>query len=271
MTSRSRLGMFTLVAVSVGLAASLLYFRMAPVPSGSLTFSQINPKTREVVNLHVIVLDTSNKPISWAEVNVTYSCDYITQQGNILTQTTNGTVTFVLDCGLGYSRHLLSLHVTVTAFGYNEYSFNDTAAFYGDTREMTYYAHLTHLPFTQSNITLENFSFCVSTTHSPNSPTVIVVGNVRVHGNMPIVGLHLFINGTDEGTYPPSIITTTTATNGGILNYGIVFVVGFVHPNITITGGGNYAITITATFSDGSTSTASVSLLAKSGSCSFYP
>ena len=177
MTTRSRLGMLTLLmAVSVGLAASLLYPRMAPIPNNRLTFSQINPNTRQVVNLHVIVLDTSNKPISWAEVNVTYSCDYITQQGNILTQTTNGTVTFVLDCGLGYSRHLLSLHVAVTAFGYNEYSFNDTAAFTGNTREMTYYAHLTHSPFTQSNITLENFSLCVTTLHSPYDPTVDSAG-----------------------------------------------------------------------------------------------
>jgi len=270
MTSRSRVAVVALlVVVSAVFATSLLYFRPATmIPSSSLTFSQINPKTREIVNLHVIVLDAKDRPISWAEVNVTYSCDYINQQGSILAQSPNGAETPTLDCGLGYSPHLLSLRVTVTAFGYNDYSFTDTEAFYGHTKEMTYYVHLTHLPFTQSNITLENFSLCTSTSHNP---TIYVGGIVRVHGNMPIINLHLFISGTDEGTYQPPIVMTTTVPNSGALNYGIIFRVQLTKPNISTTVGENYTITLTANFYDSSTSTASASVVAKSGSCGSYP
>ena len=168
----------------------------------------------------------------------------------------------------GYSPHHLSLHVKVTAFGFNEYSFTDTATFYGTAKELDYVVHLTHSPFIQSSITLENFSLCINI----RAKLTDLRGIVHVHGNMPTISLHLLVNGTDMGSYEPSIIITTTVFNGGVLDYGILFAVGLTsNANITVMSGEDYTITLTATFYDGSTSTASTLVVAQSGGCTPYP
>ena len=254
-----------LIVVSAVFATSLLYFRPASLPNINLTHNQYE---EQVVNLHVTVVDSSERTVAWAEVNVTYSCDYITQQGSILFQSPNGTNSFTLDCGLGYSPHHLSLHVKVTAFGFNDYSFTDTATFYGTSKELEYIIHLTHSPFIQSSITLENFSLCINI----RAKLTDLRGIVHVRGDMPIIGLHLFMNGTEMGSRPLDFIITTTVPNDGVLGYGIVFAVQLTsNANITVMPGEDYTITLTATFYDGSTSTASTSVVAQSGACIPYP
>ena len=256
-----------LIGLSVIVAASILHFEFVRPPKVNLAQNQMNVTSREFVMLRVTVLDSTERLVAWAEVNVTYSCDYITQEGSLaLIQSSNGTNSVTLDCGIGYSPHELFLHVTVTALGFNESSFTDTVIFYGNGKELDYVVHLTHLPFTQSSITLENFSLCVDT----RSKLTNLEGTVYVHGNMPVVGLRLFINGTDLGSYPPPIVMTTTVPNGGVLSYGIMFGVQLTSSaRISVMPGDGYRITLTAVFYDGSTSTASASVVAQSGYCPY--
>jgi hypothetical protein len=61
-----------LIVVSAVVATSLLSFRPASLPNINLTRNQIRMKSREVVNLHVTVLDSSERTVAWAGVNVTY-------------------------------------------------------------------------------------------------------------------------------------------------------------------------------------------------------
>ena len=270
LNSRVRLALVCLlIVVSAVFATSLLYFRPVSLPNINLTHNQYE---EQVVNVDVTVLDSSEGKVAWAEVDVTYSCDYITQQGAMFFQSPNGTNRITLDCGLGYSPHHLSLHVTVTAFGFNDYSFTDMATFYGTAKELEYVVHLTHSPFIQSGITLENFSLCINI-----RPKLTNLGGiVHVRGNMPIISLHLIMNGTDMGSRPLACplanIITTTVPNGGVLDYGIVFAVQLTpNANITVLTGEDYIITLTATFYDGSTSTASTSVVTQSGACIPYP
>ena len=137
---------------------------------------------------------------------------------------------------------------------------------FSSTKELDYVVHLTHSPFTLSSIALENFSLCVDT----RSKLTDLEGIVYVHGNMPIVWLHLFMNGTDLGSYEPAIFSTATAPNGGVLSYSFGFGVQLTSgARISVMPGGDYRITITAVFYDGSISTASASVVAKSGSCTY--
>jgi hypothetical protein len=267
LNSRLRVALVCLF-IGLSLTAIDLYLRRqpAPVPRINMAQNQINIMTRTIVDLHVTILDSTERSIPWAVVNVTYICDYITQQGSLIIQNPNGTNTATLDCGVGSSPHQLSVHVTVTALGFDEYTFTDSVTFYGKAKELSYVVHLTHSLFAASTIALENFSLCVEN----RSKLVNLEGLVFVHGNMPIVWLHVFINGSDLGKYPPAIFSTATATNGAALNYSFPFGIQLTpEARISVKTGYDYRIAVTAFFIDNSTSTASMSVVAQSGSCSY--
>jgi hypothetical protein len=77
---------------------------------------------------------------------------------------------------------------------------------------------------------------------------------IFANASAPLSSLHLFINGTDEGT--------TTYSNNTMTNYVIWFKAMPSNPAMPIIAGKIYNITFVATFQDNSTFTASVSVVA---------
>jgi hypothetical protein len=219
------------------------------------------------MELHVIVLDSSDRAVGNAEVNLTYSCDYITEQGALLVESQpNGTASVVLDCGYLAPPYLLTLHVTVSAFGYDDYSFSDTREFFAQANDVTYRVRLTaSYRFVHSYISLENFSLCSE--NAPNGVKPMLLGIIHVNGNLPIDNFHVFVNGTDEGLVAPPIILTTTVPSGGPLSYEVLFGTELGNQTLHIMADEAYEVTIIANFQDGTASAASTTIIAKPGAC----
>jgi hypothetical protein len=104
-----------------------------------------------------------------------------------------------------------------------------------------------------NSISLQGVGLCTSNCIYP-SP--YLSATILVSGSVPLSALHLFINGTDEG------ITTTANT---MTNYALVFKAQPNNPAMPIVDGKTYTITLVATFQDKSTSTASATVVASSG------
>ena len=221
----------------------------------------------QTVELHVIVLDNSDRAVGNAEVNLTYRCDYVTEQGALLVESQpNGSASVVLDCGYLARPHFLTLHVTVSAFGYDDYSFSDTREFFAQANQVTYQVRLTaSYGFVHSSISMENFSLCSG--NEPNGVKPMLLGIIRVTGNLPIENFHVLVNGTKEGFVAPPIILTTTVPSGGPLNYEVLFGTELGNQTLPIIADGTYEVTIIANFQDGSTSAASTTIVAKPGTC----
>jgi len=104
----------------------------------------------------------------------------------------------------------------------------------------------------QNSISLQGVSLYTSTPATYPSPYLSAM--IFANASAPLSSLHLFINGTDEGT--------TTYSNNTMTNYAIWFKAMPSNPAMPIIAGKIYNITFVAAFRDNSTFTASVSIVA---------
>jgi hypothetical protein len=88
-------------------------------------------------------------------------------------------------------------------------------------------------------------------------PSPELSATILVNASVPLSTLHLYINGTDEGT---------TRTANTMTNYALLFKATPSNPAMPIVDGKTYAITVVATFQDNSTCAASATVVASSGS-----
>lgn len=100
----------------------------------------------------------------------------------------------------------------------------------------------------ENTATLQNFSVCTS---SCVYPAPYVSGYVVISNSSPLHSLHLVVNGTDEGY---------RYFNNQFQNFVYYYKGSFSTP--TAIAGDKYAIQVTVTFNDNSTSTASVEVTA---------
>jgi hypothetical protein len=112
----------------------------------------------------------------------------------------------------------------------------------------------------RNSISLEGVSLYRSTPGTYPSPYLSAL--IFTNASVPFSSVHLFINGTDEGT------TTSWFhfSNNTLTNYAIWFKAMPSNPAMPIIAGEIYNITFVATFQDNSTFTASVSVVALAGS-----
>lgn len=114
----------------------------------------------------------------------------------------------------------------------------------------------TQTPTSMSSVSLLSVGLCASNcTYIEPS----LRGTMLVNGSVPLLSLHLFINGTDEG-----IITGPNATTTILLRTSYTFAFE-TQPNnsaMPIIAGKTYTILIVATFQDNSTGTVSVTVVA---------
>ena len=104
----------------------------------------------------------------------------------------------------------------------------------------------------RNSISLQGVSLYTSTPATYPSPYLSAM--IFANASAPLSSLHLFINGTDEGT--------TTYSNNTMTNYVIWFKAMPSNPAMPIIAGKIYNITLVAAFQDNSTFTASVSIVA---------
>jgi hypothetical protein len=113
-----------------------------------------------------------------------------------------------------------------------------------------------HLPRITNIMSLRDVHLCVGAVICP-SP--YLSGTILVNGSVPLSTLHLFINGTDEGTIPGPA-TTSYATNLLYTSYAFVFSTQPNNPAMPIIAGKTYTIMVVATFQDNSTCTVSAEM-----------
>jgi hypothetical protein len=116
---------------------------------------------------------------------------------------------------------------------------------------------------TTNSISLRDVSLCASICIYP-SPEFSAT--IFVNESVPLSTLHLFINGTDEGRTTVANATIGYATHLLYTTYGLAVKTKPNNPAMPIIAGKTYTITIEATFQDKSTSTASATVVASSGS-----
>ena len=114
-----------------------------------------------------------------------------------------------------------------------------------------------------NTISLRDLSLCTSNCYPiGNYPITYLSATISVNGSVPLSTLHLFINDTDEGTQ--TFYNEGTKTFYKTISYPFLFEAEPNNSAMPIVDGRTYTIMVVATFQNGSTYTASATLVAVS-------